>query len=99
DGIRDFHVTGVQTCALPISEIQSIQEAHQQRNTILKKLSQTIASKSEKLKTLNQDRAALENVVKKLETTSSVKADQRDENYKVRSEERRVGKECRTGSS
>src|SRR6266700_7052827 len=22
DGIRDFHVTGVQTCALPISEIQ-----------------------------------------------------------------------------
>src|SRR5690606_40078962 len=24
DGIRDFHVTGVQTCALPISEIYKI---------------------------------------------------------------------------
>src|SRR5690606_40606268 len=27
DGIRDFHVTGVQTCALPISRTQPCQEA------------------------------------------------------------------------
>src|SRR5690606_39825218 len=26
DGIRDFHVTGVQTCALPISEKSSVTE-------------------------------------------------------------------------
>src|SRR5690606_40004171 len=25
DGIRDFHVTGVQTCALPIYEVQVLQ--------------------------------------------------------------------------
>src|SRR5690606_2660226 len=29
DGIRDFHVTGVQTCALPISIIQEIQRVHE----------------------------------------------------------------------
>src|SRR5690606_39724888 len=29
DGIRDFHVTGVQTCALPISNVQ-IQQATSQ---------------------------------------------------------------------
>src|SRR5436309_9162221 len=29
DGIRDFHVTGVQTCALPISVVQSTQRAAQ----------------------------------------------------------------------
>src|SRR5690606_40447724 len=28
DGIRDFHVTGVQTCALPISSNQHIFGAH-----------------------------------------------------------------------
>src|SRR5690606_39772049 len=27
DGIRDFHVTGVQTCALPISEAAELQQA------------------------------------------------------------------------
>src|SRR5690606_40954852 len=27
DGIRDFHVTGVQTCALPISEAGCVEEA------------------------------------------------------------------------
>src|SRR5690606_40486074 len=27
DGIRDFHVTGVQTCALPISLLRTLQDA------------------------------------------------------------------------
>src|SRR5690606_26042471 len=26
DGIRDFHVTGVQTCALPLSEVEAMRE-------------------------------------------------------------------------
>src|SRR5690606_17559380 len=37
DGIRDFHVTGVQTCALPISRIVTkmslLQSGHAQRST------------------------------------------------------------------
>src|SRR6266850_7015003 len=29
DGIRDYKVTGVQTCALPISRARALQQAHQ----------------------------------------------------------------------
>src|SRR5690606_40270005 len=32
DGIRDFHVTGVQTCALPISQTMAVIERYPQLN-------------------------------------------------------------------
>src|SRR6266508_4426269 len=61
DGIRDGHVTGVQTCALPISSFNAMAD-------------QLAASR-------DRDRAFLLSVSHELKT---------------RSEERRVGKECRS---
>ena len=65
DGIRDTSVTGVQTCALPISE---------QRQTF----DQGLRTLQESLKTLRDQ-------------SPSEIAD-----AAIRSEERRVGKECRS---
>src|SRR5215475_4250846 len=61
DGIRDFHVTGVQTCALPISRLRRTQS------------------------TCGPPRAR-----------RSAMAARRGEGGGARSEERRVGKECRS---
>src|SRR5690625_7709877 len=70
DGIRDGHVTGVQTCALPIS----IEDVF---------LAGLVLSGTE-VKSLRQGRASL---VDGFVTVSRGEA---------RSEERRVGKECRS---
>src|SRR5439155_14900924 len=66
DGIRDGHVTGVQTCALPILE------------TLVMGLMFSIRSISKELaqKSSSQTRRA--------------------RSWSIRSEERRVGKECRS---
>src|SRR5690606_41208004 len=63
DGIRDFHVTGVQTCALPICF---------------------------------HPLAADENSAQKGSTISSVVYGMQKSINNTRSEERRVGKECRS---
>src|SRR5690606_39454951 len=82
DGIRDFHVTGVQTCALPISKINSdLESDHKNFLDNIKDVRKIKDNISEKLKKvtltfyLNKERKIL---------TSK------------RSEERRVGKECRS---
>src|SRR6266511_6304785 len=62
DGIRDFHVTGVQTCALPISSRSAYPNASDQTS---------------------------------LPSTATARA----KPGMLRSEERRVGKECRSGWS
>src|SRR5690606_39557435 len=63
DGIRDFHVTGVQTCALPISTEPSEQDGEQGMDAC--------------------------GIATTLSTTASTTPSP------ARSEERRVGKECR----
>src|SRR5690606_40219921 len=70
DGIRDFHVTGVQTCALPISI----------------GLCEALATR-----TLDWSRVDLFQVDER-----AVPPDHEDSNARLRSEERRVGKECRS---
>src|SRR5690606_39864986 len=70
DGIRDFHVTGVQTCALPIWDI---------KKDMLRHLLEFMIN----LLTLY----IKENKVKFLRLQTSIF---------LRSEERRVGKECRS---
>src|SRR5438046_9524274 len=70
DGIRDWSVTGVQTCALPISSVhdrESVAAFHH-----------------------GTDKAA------ELLTTARALAPDLLEQLVLRSEERRVGKECRT---
>src|SRR5690606_40061873 len=81
DGIRDFHVTGVQTCALPISEIREA--------------------------LVGADEATIERVLSARDL-ESYRFGYRERVTDVhlphirdlpRSEERRVGKECRAGWS
>src|SRR5690606_40664316 len=98
DGIRDFHVTGVQTCALPIST-NVIRFDHKQYTTtdtvlIIVKPDSYISSLLTRFEPLlvNADTFKVEYYeIGSVEASSSVSYD--------RSEERRVGKECRSGLS
>src|SRR5436309_12047604 len=76
DGIRDFHVTGVQTCSLPIYEIDDLARLGVQALAGLR-LADIV----------DDDRALEASVLREL-------ADGLLE--RTRSEERRVGKECRS---
>src|SRR5690606_40477870 len=89
DGIRDFHVTGVQTCALPISlAFFTLTNCSLDNNN-------------------NNDEDQIVRVLWHLENVSGGPSDV-DNNFSPnvvvwefneinRSEERRVGKECRSG--
>src|SRR5207253_7394377 len=80
DGIRDGHVTGVQTCALPISEAveTSAREAIKKGNAVLDAIGK-----------LDRKKVIFQNTVVALDDLAY-------EVNNVRSEERRVGKECRS---
>src|SRR5205085_6175938 len=96
DGIRDLTVTGVQTCALPISEareefsraitlveqVMRTMSIPQQWRTFLRQYAELYAQQAITLVRLQQDAQAL--------TQAQSFAD-------IRSEERRVGKGCRRG--
>src|SRR5207302_6364170 len=77
DGIRDFHVTGVQTCALPIYGIASILMRSRAATTI-NSIPPNTSSRS--IEATHHATASAESVAA----------------ITTRSEERRVGKECRS---
>src|SRR3712207_8223295 len=79
DGIRDIGVTGVQTCALPISN-----------NVIYKNL-----ELNENERTVKLNDMSVELTIKEFELLLLLLKNQ-DIAFKRRSEERRVGKECRS---
>src|SRR5207249_8489837 len=85
DGIRDRNVTGVQTCALPISQIQ---------RPAVDQLAYVLA-----LNVLHDDKVDATNFVE-IEDRADVRMIERGGQasfaLKTRSEERRVGKECRS---
>src|SRR5207253_6962692 len=92
DGIRDGHVTGVQTCALPIFVLEEIELAELPQGQLL------AAAPAEISKPLQGERGSV--VGKILEAGrracgkkvfSQIGGNIAD----IRSEERRVGKECR----
>src|SRR5207253_6929857 len=88
DGIRDGHVTGVQTCALPIlwmpmSQMGGIQQGIP--STLAEMPHQTVADYEDIL-------ARLETLPKHVEQHIELLGE-----GLRRSEERRVGKECRSG--
>src|SRR5690606_40353919 len=96
DGIRDFHVTGVQTCALPIFEStdlileNKIPELLIQFNTTLAKGfdgQHYIAGLASHFRDLLVSKTP--ETIELLEVGEQTK--------EKRSEERRVGKECRDG--
>src|SRR5690606_40194479 len=90
DGIRDFHVTGVQTCALPILELQrqGVQLAAlsgrplTQVRRLLNPLQIAVGGSHGAQVWFGSDRS--------ISIVRSVPPDM------MRSEERRVGKECRS---
>src|SRR5690606_39426280 len=84
DGIRDFHVTGVQTCALPISTLtsRSAEKRETQNSGVYKKTHSLGALDSYSLVSV---RGCLTGPISPINFTKS-----------TRSEERRVGKECRS---
>src|SRR5437867_6535067 len=84
DGIRDRTVTGVQTCALPISkEALSVIESDRDLQSVLV---------DDRLYSLAKNGS---NSKKKLQM-SALELVQRITRFRPRSEERRVGKECRS---
>src|SRR5690606_40123558 len=93
DGIRDFHVTGVQTCALPISTAYKL--SYEEAYMITIRLNRSMST-SESL-------AAIEKVFQKVLPSAVFDYKFVDQEYarkfasEERSEERRVGKEWRSG--
>src|SRR5688500_20199749 len=77
DGIRDYKVTGVQTCALPISEAE--EAARQRRDAEARERDQKVAAAVSAAEHSGAHEDALRHLNEAL----------------ARSEERRVGKECR----
>src|SRR5256885_11594416 len=74
DGIRDYKVTGVQTCALPIFELKDIQLPESMQRAMARQ-AEAEREKRAKIIAAEGERLAAD---------------------ALRSEERRVGKECRS---
>src|SRR5690606_39534043 len=95
DGIRDFHVTGVQTCALPISSGTVF--AGLEPNNFKKMMNQLdpkilIFQYGGNTVPYIKDSVAVENYARYIKNHIQWVRNKTDN----RSEERRVGKECRT---
>src|SRR5690606_40789400 len=93
DGIRDFHVTGVQTCALPISMATYVALGIMTALYTLSAWLMTVPVGKDKIIDAARDQStellfglAGQNIGSFAATIGSV----------LRSEERRVGKECRS---
>src|SRR5690606_40990734 len=86
DGIRDFHVTGVQTCALPISAAQLAEEAQLVLELGIDLGVRLVAAGGD-VEIMQRHRAMAE-IGQRRDVA-------RFRNF-ARSEERRVGKECRS---
>src|SRR5690625_7177647 len=92
DGIRDGHVTGVQTCALPIYE-KFLKEKSR-----LEKAAQIKMQKANKIAQAgNMSKKEAKAKANRMFETKSKGTSQKSvyRAAKARSEERRVGKECR----
>src|SRR5690606_40488162 len=86
DGIRDFHVTGVQTCALPISSTLNLGD------TIRRLIN---AAEGLFPDSTNVTIQLLDNNNTTMETIAASESLERAKENVKRSEERRVGKESR----
>src|SRR5690625_2739371 len=95
DGIRDGHVTGVQTCALPISEALLAQAGALQVLAATEEGDPPVAQPDEVLGGQHRPAAVL-GIHCRVAAGTTVRVDG-DERDAVRSEERRVGKGGRWG--
>src|SRR5690606_41065601 len=97
DGIRDFHVTGVQTCALPI--------LLEELELLGREVELAAAAERHVLQAIQLEVAIHQPLRASRSTPPQQRAHPREQLVEleglgqVRSEERRVGKECRSGGS
>src|SRR5437016_10559481 len=92
DGIRDWSVTGVQTCALPIS-VRAARDAFANGWSNLRPSER--AKYLFRIARLLQERSREFAVLESLNGGKPIR-ESRDVDIPLRSEERRVGKECRS---
>src|SRR5690606_39326558 len=97
-GIRDFHVTGVQTCALPISDIQLFPQSREQWLAILR-WDLEPGDRDRVLINVPSGAAAIAfwTAGKPVPFDGRLPPSRRPEGTAGRSEERRVGKEGQRG--
>src|SRR5690606_39542773 len=90
DGIRDFHVTGVQTCALPISNAEqaAFRPVYSRTDLAVEDLARRLDQIRERVYSPGQRRVFGTTITPQHLTAHAYQ--------KARSEERRVGKECRS---
>src|SRR5699024_11491952 len=89
DGIRDRNVTGVQTCALPISKREKLNDVYQSLISAINSY-----PNESPVDVLDNIKHGPGYSFERFESTLR-SLDFQIEDYRNRSEERRVGKECR----
>src|SRR5439155_9103123 len=95
DGIRDGHVTGVQTCALPISVDETF--FHQVQFEDSPMVGMLPVDRDSIRPGLNLQLDEIPCAVGRIAMKSLDEWNERRRQFARRSEERRVGKECRSG--
>src|SRR5690606_40486984 len=92
DGIRDFHVTGVQTCALPIWPVPHRRQGKPGQD------GEANGGKTGREIGMTRDPASLQGLAtpprRRLAQPVEHDGERDDGKTRLRSEERRVGKEC-----
>src|SRR5690606_40886201 len=96
DGIRDFHVTGVQTCALPISVQENALNAALGRLFAVAE-NYPVLRASENFQQLQAELANTEDRIAAGRRFYNANVRELNTKVETRSEERRVGKEWRGG--
>src|SRR5690606_40468521 len=91
DGIRDFHVTGVQTCALPIYSVEVYMQLLQETSSTERSLMSVLPGLTEGCTSVD-----FRELLYRFKDQIAGQADRLEEMLD-RSEERRVGKEGRSG--
>src|SRR5439155_17148155 len=97
DGIRDGHVTGVQTCALPISDGLSLEAQSEPVRRLMSEewFQNTRPSRLPRL----TDFLTPRDTYQVMPAAPDLRGSDYDDKFRIRSEERRVGKECRSWCS
>src|SRR5690606_40591860 len=96
DGIRDFHVTGVQTCALPICELSTTIQNPKMIKELMDRLKR-IEGQARGIQRMLEEGRPCEDIVTQLSAMrNAVEKVATHVILENRSEERRVGKGCRS---
>src|SRR5690606_40801466 len=85
DGIRDFHVTGVQTCALPICDLMAAYADQGPEG-----VAQAIAEFKEKIEPFKDAAGAFKDLAEEFKNLDEIIGTF----GQLRSEQRRVGRDC-----